>query len=120
MPRFIDRNSVKQVDLGPCECPTKGVHATDSVWLREQLSYADHLFLADMMAQGSTEALWALFNLRVARWNLVDEKGKPVSLSRSNWQNLDEATARQIQDAIGELAVDAELPNASSVPSASS
>lgn len=116
MPHFIQRDELKQVDLGPCECEDTSKHQTDSIWIRKQLSYPDQLYLADTMSQGATEAMWALFNMRVAKWNLVDDKGKPIPLSRAVWQNLDEAFAKQIQDAINETRDEAgeatELPNA--------
>jgi hypothetical protein len=78
------------------------------------LSYADHLHLADASSQSMTEALWTLFNLRVAAWNLTDDRGRPVLASRANWQNLDEETAKAVMDAINSLSEDDEsdLPNA--------
>lgn len=117
MSRFVDRNKVKVVSLGPCRCPD-APHGEDTVRIREQLSYADQIHLADAANTGMTEALWTLFNLRVAGWTFTDDKGKPVVLSRANWQNLDEETAGAIQDAISEIKSEAdELPNASSAPS---
>lgn len=112
MPRFVDRNQVKVVSLGPCQCPGSP-HGEDSVRIRERLSYADQLHLADASNVSMTEALWTLFNLRVVGWNLTDEKGKPVPTSRATWQNLDEDTAKAIQDAITALSndEDGELPN---------
>lgn len=111
MSHLVDRNKVKVVELGPCECPGKP-HDTDSVRIRETLSYADMLHLADSSAQGTTEALWALFNMRVASWNLVDEKGKSLPLSRAVWQNLSQQTASTIQEAISEIDDEStELPN---------
>lgn len=115
MPRFIDRDELAQVNLGPCECEDKSKHTTDTLWIRRRLSYPDQLYLGDAMAQGSNEAMWVLFNLRVAKWNLVDAKGKPIPLSRAVWQNLDEDFAKQIQSAIDdnrdEDAEATELPN---------
>jgi hypothetical protein len=113
MSHLVDRNKVKVVELGPCDCPGKP-HETDTVRIRESLSYADHLHLVDANNLGVQEALWALFNMRVAGWNLVDEKGKPLLLSRGNWQNLSSEIASKIQDAISEVQDSdetAELPN---------
>lgn len=103
MSRFIDRSTTETHDIGPCECPeVNGVkpHETDTIRIRGRLSYADSLHLADAYAQGAVEGLWALFNLRVAGWNFLDERGKPVPLSRASWQNLDADTASAIQSAI--------------------
>ncbi|MCC6619508.1 MAG: hypothetical protein IT341_10780 [Chloroflexi bacterium] len=115
MSRFIDRNETVEVDLGPCQCPTKP-HDTDKVRVRKYLSHADQLHLADAAGQGYTEAVWAAFNMRVASWNFTDEKGKPVALSRANWQNLDSESANAIQAAIDTIREDAadeaeDLPN---------
>lgn len=111
MTRFVDRDQTETVELGPCQCPN-APHGTDSVRLRKRLSYADQLHLADAAAQSMTEALWTLFNMRVAGWNLTDEKGRPVPMSRANWQNLDEETAKAIQEAINSLGNDeTDLPN---------
>ena len=112
MSRFVDRNQIEVVDIGECQCPG-APHGNDQVRIRKHLSYADQLHLADASAQSMTEALWSLFNLRVAGWNLTDDKNRPVPLSRASWNNLDEDTARVIQDAINNLKDDqAELPNA--------
>ena len=113
MSHLVDRNKVKVIELGPCECPGKP-HDTDTVRIRETLSYADHLHLVDANSGGVTEALWALFNMRVAGWSLLDEKGKPLPLSRATWQNLSSEVASKIQDAISEVQdgdETAELPN---------
>lgn len=120
MSRVIDRTAVQTKELGPCECPGTP-HSADTIRLRERLSYADQLHLADAYAQGSAEGMWTLFNLRVAGWNLTDGT-KPLPLSRATWQNLDEATVGRIIELIGEVrdADSEELPNASSAPSPSS
>lgn len=112
MARFVDRNDVTVVELGPCQCPGTP-HDTDTVRLRKRLSYADQLHLADASNVSMTDALWTLFNLRVVGWNLADEKGKPVPTSRAMWQNLDEDTAKAISDAITALAngEESDLPN---------
>lgn len=115
MSRFIDRQETVEVDLGPCQCPNKP-HDTDKVRVRKFLSHADQLHLADAAGQGYTEAVWAAFNMRVASWNFLDEKGKPVALSRANWQNLDSESANAIQAAIDTIREDAadeaeDLPN---------
>ena len=113
MSRFVDRDATETVEIGPCQCPSTP-HGTDTVRIRKRLSYADQLHLADASNQSMTEALWTLFNLRVAGWNLTDERGRPVPLSRANWQNLDEDTAKAVQEAINSLGKDdeADLPNA--------
>jgi hypothetical protein len=112
MSHLVDRNKVKVVELGPCECPGKP-HDTDTVRIRESLSYADYLHLNDAASSGAMEGVWALFNMRVAGWSLVDEKGKPLPLSRAVWQNLSTDVASKIQDAIGDIdnADETELPN---------
>ncbi|MCA1788436.1 MAG: hypothetical protein LC667_00885, partial [Thioalkalivibrio sp.] len=99
MSRFVDREETETVDLGPCQCPNSP-HGNDSVRIRKHLSYADQLHLADAANLSMTDALWTLFNLRVAGWNLSDERGRPVQLSRANWQNLDTDTAKAVQAAI--------------------
>jgi hypothetical protein len=112
MSHLVDRNKVKIVDLGPCECPGKP-HDTDTVRIRENLSYADMLHIVDASNQGTLEAVWAIFNSRVAGWSLLDEKGKPLALSRAVWQNLGSEVANKIQEAIGEMDSEDsnELPN---------
>lgn len=112
MPRFIDRNRTERREIGPCECPGKP-HETDYINVRVRLSYPDQLHLADSYAQGAVEGMWSLFNLRVASWNFLDERGKPVPLSRANWQNLDESTAKAIQDEIEKVREEGteDLPN---------
>ena len=113
MSHLVDRNKVRVAEIGPCECPGKP-HETDTVRIREAVSYADALHLSDAASQGAVEAVWALFNMRVAGWNLLDEKGKPVPLSRATWQNLSMKVAARIQDIIAEVQDEddsAELPN---------
>lgn len=112
MSRLIDRNAVTVQELGPCECPGTP-HESDTIRIRQRLSYADQLYIADAYGQGATEGLWALFNLRVAGWNLVDEKGKPMPLSRATWQNLDEPTLDRIMELIDEArdTTGEDLPN---------
>jgi len=122
MPHLIDREDTVKIDLGPCDCEDTSKHSIDSIWIRRRLSYPDQLYLADAMAVGNAEAVWTLFNLRVAKWNIVDAKGKAILLSRAVWQNLDEEFAKKIQDAIGSVQGEdePEVPNESSAPSADS
>ena len=113
MSRFVDREKTETVEIGECRCPN-APHGKDTVRVRKHLSYADQLHLADASNQSMTEALWTLFNLRVAGWNLTDERGRPVPTSRANWQNLDEETAKAVQQAISTASSDdgGDLPNA--------
>ena len=120
MPHLINRDDLVKVDLGPCDCEDTSKHPTDTVWIRRKLSYPDQLYLADAMAVGNAEALWTLFNLRVAKWNIVDAKGKPIPLSRATWNNLDEAFAEKIQKAMTDVQDEPLVPNESSAPSADS
>ena len=112
MPHLVDRNAVKVVELGPCECPGKP-HDTDTIRIRKHISYPDMLHIGDAASMGSVEAVWTVFNIRVGGWNLVDEKGKPLALSRSVWQNLSESLAEKVNNAIGEAedGDETELPN---------
>lgn len=116
MSRFIDRSTTETCEIGPCECPevngTKP-HETDTIRIRKRISYPDQLHLADAYAQGALEGMWALFNLRVAAWNFLDERGKPIPLSRAAWQNLDEATAKVISEQIEKVREEGvdDLPN---------
>lgn len=115
MPRFIDRNATERKTLGPCECQNTP-HGEDWIDVRKVLSYNDMLFLNDVSAQqGIAEAMWTLFNLRVADWNLVDEKGRKLERSRRIYNDLDSDTAERLNALIkevGDAEEGAELPNA--------
>ena len=112
MSHLVDRNRVTVKELGPCECPGTP-HETDTIRLLENISYADMLHIGDASGLGAVEAVWAVFNIRVKGWNLVDDKGKPLPLSRAVWQNLSESLSQRVNDLIGELDKDdeVELPN---------
>jgi hypothetical protein len=112
MSHLVDRNAVEVVELGPCECPGKP-HESDTIRIRKHISYPDMLHIGDAAGMGSVEAVWAVFNIRVAGWNLVKEKGKPLPLSRDVWQNLSEGLAEKVNKAIGDVTEgdETELPN---------
>ena len=113
MSHLVDRNKVTVKELGPCECPGKP-HETDTIRLLENISYADMLHIGDASELGAVEAVWAVFDIRVKGWNLVDDKGKPLPLSRAIWQNLSEDLSQKINNLIDEVSKgddEVELPN---------
>lgn len=121
MSRFVDRNATERKTLGSCECPN-APHGEDWIEIRKVISYNDMLYLNDVSAQqGVAEAMWVVFNLRVADWNLVDDKGKKIPLSRRTWNDLDEQSAERITELIKLVSEPSEEidPNSSGAPSPS-
>jgi len=114
MPHVVDRNAVKQIELGPCECPNTP-HPVDFVRLSLRYSYMDKMGLADAFGQGVEAASRYRFLKRVKDWNFVDEKGRKLPISQATLSDLDEATATKVWEAIDKVDNDArdgdDLPN---------
>jgi hypothetical protein len=114
MSHVIDRNAVKQVDLGPCDLPNCQ-YPVHWVKLGLRYSYMDKMGLADAFNNGVEQMARYRFLKRVKDWNLVDEKGRKLPITQNSLGELTEDIATQIWKAIDELDnedAEPDLPNA--------
>jgi hypothetical protein len=100
MSRFVDRNKIELVELGPCQCGDTTKHPMDWVKIRREISHADYLQISDAANLGSEVATRTLMQKRIAEWNLVDDHGRPVPITNRMIADLDTATTEAIIDAI--------------------
>lgn len=101
MPHVVDRNAVKQVDLGLCG--QDNCQIPHWVKLSLRYSYMDKMGLADAAGQGVEAMARYRFLKRVKDWNLVDLAGKKLPVTHRSLDDINEQTADAIWEAINEL-----------------
>ncbi len=107
-----------RIDLGPCTCATPDVHTNDWVEIFRHAPYQMGLAALESIAQSSTPielgvalrqvyVVWGVNN-----WNLIDDKGKSINVTRetialqlmADWSDrtvaVIEACARQFNDEV--------------------
>ena len=117
MSRFADTRALREVDLGPCECPG-APHEHDTASIRAEYSSVETARLASL--QGEDEVAEA-FSEYVTAWNLLGPNGEPWPPSAESLKALKQPTLTAIAEAFSAAVLESSgLPNPSSAPSPAS
>jgi hypothetical protein len=121
--RFVNKDSTRPVDLGPCQCPGKP-HERDEAVVRSRLGYLE---IAAISGANSAEDVADTFTTDdspfdghpvIVSWNLHDENG-PVEATAIALKRLDAETLGPIVEAVNEtIEASGQSPNGSGAPSA--
>lgn len=114
MSRFL--NSTRRVELGACQCP--GAPHADGDWVDMRAATPWGALMDAGAADTPSLAYLALAVGTISGWNLVDEDGAGVPVTRDSVAALDGTTFTALIEDINQAAVTGNaLPNASGAPS---